>query len=533
MRVFTWVCGMALIVAGCSDDEPAQTASGDRDAALDRDGATDEDLDASAPDASLDASAADDAGDASAADDAGGPPAGAWISFGGDYAHTRTNPTEQRISRTSIGELRLAWEQDAPGVSATPAIVDGVVYWADWGGTVYANSVRDGEPLWSQTFPVGFTSSPFVSGDRVFVADRHNTVYALARDDGETIWSTVVDEVELTHLWSSPIVVDGIVIIGTSSDGTQANRVPLPQETIATFRGAVLGLSAENGEVLWRFETTRVKGEPDMYGPGVSVWATASVDTEREALFIGTGNGYATPVSPYSDALLAIFYKTGELAWSTQFTAEDAFSSGNSAGGPDSDVGGAPNLFTIDADGIARDVVGVGDKAGTYRVLDRDSGEVIWERVLSTVPFAQKTGGIIAPAAYADGRIFVASNVSYVSSSVFALDAQTGDVAWQSRVLNSVNFGGPAIANGVLLFGDSGLSIIAGASDAGLGVGAPGKLIAFDTDTGEELFETELKAGRGAGFAISEGRVFIGSGFTFYAYADEPLTGALQVFDVP
>jgi polyvinyl alcohol dehydrogenase (cytochrome) len=357
-------------------------------------------------------------------------------------------------------------------------------------------------------------------------------VYALDRATGATIWSTLVDDTPLTHLWSSPMVADGVLIVGLSADATQSNRQALPQSVIDTFRGAVVGLDAVTGEIIWRLETTRPAGQPDVYGAGVSVWGSAAIDREREAAFMGTGNGFATPVSPYSDALLAIRYQTGEVAWAHQFTANDAYSSGSPSRGPDSDVGATPNLFTIDDGGIPRDVVGVGDKAGVYHVLDRDSGEVVWERVLAAVPFSRKTGGVIAPAAYAEGMVLVASNTGAGSSRVWALDARDGTTVWESASVGSVNFGAPAVANGVLFFGGSGFSV-GGPVASGLGVSPPGQLIAFDLLTGAELLRTTLSAGRGGGFSISEGHVLIGTGFTFFAWSDEPLNGALQVFEVP
>jgi outer membrane protein assembly factor BamB len=164
-------------------------------------------------------------------------------------------------------------------------------------------------------------------------------------------------------------------------------------------------------------------------------------------------------------------------------------------------------------------------------VLDRDSGEIVWERVLSSVPSTRKTGGVIAPAAYAGDRIFVASNTSGSASRVWALDAHTGAVLWQSRTLDSASFGGLAIANGVLFAGGSGFRV--GMPASGIGVGSPGELVAFDAVDGSELISHELRAGRGGGFSIAQGRVLVGSGFTFFASNDEPLVGALEVFEVP
>jgi hypothetical protein len=88
------------------------------------------------------------------------------------------------------------------------------------------------------------------------------------------------------------------------------------------------------------------------------------------------------------------------------------------------------------------------------------------------------------------------------------------------------------VANGVLFFGGSGFRVDEDLPDS-IGVGHPGDLIAFATDSGAVLFRTKLYAGRGAGFSVSQGHVFVGTGFTFYGYSDEPVDGALQAFSVP
>jgi polyvinyl alcohol dehydrogenase (cytochrome) len=489
-------------------------------------------LDASS-EASLDASNSE-AGEASV--DAGErDAAGDWSCFGKDLAHTRFNAAETTISRANVANLQLAWQRPAPGISATPAIVGDYAYWADWQGTVQAARVSDGATRWSRAFGHGFTSSPCVSQSSVYLGDRFNTLYALDLTTGDTRWATPINSVALTHLWSSPVVAGGVVVIGISADGTNADREPLPPEVINTFRGAVVGVDAQSGAILWRFETTRVPGQPpDRYGPGVSVWSSAAVDSTRELMFIGTGNSYAAPASPYSDALLALRYRTGELAWHVQFTPNDAYSGGNPSAGPDYDIGAAPNLFTIETASGPRDVVGVGDKGGRYRVFDRANGVLVWERQLEPGfnISGRKTGGIIAPAAIAYGRVYVASNTSWRASRVWALNANNGEIVWTSAPIDSVNFGGPAVANGVVFFGGSGFRVDEDLPDS-IGVGSPGQLIAFAADSGEVLYRTDLYAGRGAGFSVSQGRVFVGTGFTFYGYSDEPVDGALQAFRVP
>src|SRR5262249_46382309 len=151
----------------------------------------------------------------------------------------------------------------------------------------------------------------------------------------------------------------------------------------------------------WRvFMTTNdAKG-----GAGVSVWAAASADTTRKLVFVGTGNSYEEPTSPLADSIVAIDYTTGRIRWSRQFTNPDVFNipHANGAAGPDADVGSTPTLWSA----AGRDLVGAGDKAGTFHALDRATGAVVWQTKLTPGGGA---GGVIGGSAYADGRIFVGS----------------------------------------------------------------------------------------------------------------------------
>ena len=88
-----------------------------------------------------------------------------------------------------------------------------------------------------------------------------------------------------------------------------------------TFRGSVVGLDATTGEERWRAYMTA----DDTSGAGVSVWSTAAVDTERGMVFVGTGNTYEEPTSPFADSIVAIDYRSGEIVWSTQLTNPDVF----------------------------------------------------------------------------------------------------------------------------------------------------------------------------------------------------------------
>ena len=134
------------------------------------------------------------------------------------------------------------------------------------------------------------------------------------------------------------------------------------------------------------------------------MWSSAAVDTDLEMAFIGTGQAYNKPADPKSDSLVAIDYTTGEIVWHQQYTKGDSYTLATGAG-PDFDIGAAPNLF--EADG--RKLVGVGDKGGSYRAFDRETGKVAWVRPLVA---GTALGGVEETTAYADGVIYAVGNTA-------------------------------------------------------------------------------------------------------------------------
>jgi polyvinyl alcohol dehydrogenase (cytochrome) len=432
-----------------------------------------------------------------------------WSSFGGDLAHSRYSASETMISTSNVKDLKPAFDIKAPGVTATPALYQGVIYWSDWGGVVHATNLADQRELWrvdKSAMGGGYTGSPAVTATAVYVANRNGLLSALDRETGGVLWEETLDAGVHTHIWSSPVVAeqDNVLVVGVGGLGTRDNGIALPSSQLETFRGWVEGRDATTGAHLWRFDVT---AQPN--GAGVSVWSSAALDTTRKLAFIGTGNNYYRPVSAYSDSLLAIDYMTGTYKWHAQFTANDAWTVGTVlSGGVDGDVGATPNLFSIDG----RDVVGVGDKPGDYHVHDRETGAELWMTPLTNGSGFQ--GGVMAPAAYHDGVIYVVSNNGTSSSTAFALAATSGAILWETN-LTDPTFGGPALGNGVLYVGDQ-----------------AGNAWALDAASGGKLWETRLPAGRGGGFSLVDGMLFTGYGFHFSESRQEPLMGGLLAYSL-
>jgi polyvinyl alcohol dehydrogenase (cytochrome) len=432
----------------------------------------------------------------------GAPPAtsGDWRMFGGDLANDRVNAEETTINAQNVSTLKALWTFKGAATTSTPAVVDGVVYLPTWDGKVHALDMHTGAERWVTALPDLIDSSPAVSATQVFVADDQASVHALERSKGTVQWSKLVDPHAEAHLWSSPIYIEsaGLVIVGVAS-GEEQTQPPY------SFRGSVVALDSKTGAEKWRFYTTT---NDSLSGPGIGVWASAAVDEKRKLAIIGTGNAYSGMAGKYADSLLALNYETGQLAWSKQFTTGDVFSIYGGSNGPDADIGATANLFSIGG----KDVVGIAIKNGDYAVLDRETGTQIWTKHVGGMG---SMGGMIASAAYVNGKIFVASNTWPSSQSVMvaALDAEKGDQLWMQTITGGLAYGGVLYANGVVYVGTT--------SSA---------LLAYDAMSGKQLWMVKAPDAIAGGVDIAHGMLFVPWGYTWTLREGAAGSGGLTAY---
>lgn len=408
-----------------------------------------------------------------------------WPSFGFDHANSLNNPSETALSPETVGDLEEAWRLEGGAVSGTPIVVGGVVFFADWDGTVHAVDSFGGDVLWSTAVSdVPISGTVAVTDELIVAGDLGGVLHAVDRETGEGVWSVEL-EPRGASLFGSPIVVDDAVVIGMTDSELQPDH--------PDFRASIVALALADGSERWRLYTDT--GEDSDYW--VTVWSSAAHDPERRLIYIGTGDtnqpGSGGPGSaaerapvdlPLADGVLALHEDTGEIAWFFKLVEEDMQR--------DFDVGAAPNLFTIDG----RDVVGVGGKSGDYVVLDRDTGEMIWQTHLSE---GSAIGGVMTTAAVGDGVIYVASNDGgFEGGTVFALDAGDGSVMWSQRFDPPI-IGGMALANGVLYRGT-------------FGYPNSGTVVALRASDGTILWSDDVGSPLAGGFSVVDGTLFVGYG---------------------
>ena len=417
-----------------------------------------------------------------------------WPSYGQDLTGDKAIP-DGIVTSQNVTALESLWTVDVSGpISSTPVISGGVAYVGSYDGTLYAIEIRSGNVIWSYgtgaaveepnlQIPLGVTGSAHVADGLVFVGDAAATVHAIDPSTGQAIWTKQVDDQEHASIWSSPVVWNGMVFVGVASVAKQVG-----------FRGSVVALDIQTGDQVWK--TFMVPDGSD----GAGVFAVPAIDEQRGMLYVGTQNAYSESDAPYGDpiSIVALNAASGEIAW-----VFNAPPNKERQPAPTEDVGfsASPNLFTATIDGTERDLVGEGQKSGVFWVLDRDTGEVVWNTKISPSGFL---GGMEGTSAVADDMIAVpATNWEDpngpASGMVRGLDATSGEIIW------TADQSAPAA------------SPVAISNDVVFHAGMDGILHAYALTDGTELFSVDLNQSVSGGVAVADGVVIVGAGTPQFA----------------
>ncbi|MBF6327702.1 PQQ-binding-like beta-propeller repeat protein [Nocardia transvalensis] len=380
---------------------------------------------------------------------------GNWTMWQFDLTGSRYNPHETAITPATVGSLRLKWAFAFPetiAASSQPAVVDGTVYVGGRNGTFYALDAETGATRWSfeaqkplggnvPTF--GLRDGPAVANGLVYFGDAAAKLWALDAATGALRWVRQLDDHRYAIITSSPLVSDGRVYVGVSSQELGIATSDLYH--CCTFRGSVVALDAATGDVQWKHYTIEqpqpTGGKPEFAPSGAPVWSSPTIDAQTRTLYYTSGNPY-TGYPTGAEAIGALDIDTGTPRWIRRMTPGDPPWNGRCAVPPpggncpdpghDFDFGSQANIFKIGD----RTVVGAGQKSGVYHLLDAATGDIVWQTrlstptpVLPTSPGAESLQGIQWGASYDGQRLYVATYQAQ-PGTLFALNPATGEVLW-------------------------------------------------------------------------------------------------------
>jgi len=328
-----------------------------------------------------------------------------WLAFGRTYSEQRFSPLTQ-INSLNVGDLAVDWYLDLPndrGLTSTPLVVDGVLYFIGSMNIVRAVDGRTGELLWEYDPDiVGHAAHRMRTGwdhnrgigfwkGKVYVATWDGRLNAVDAATGEELWSVMtVDPNVHYYITGAPKVFKGKVLIGNGG----ADH--------AAARGYVTAYDAETGEQAWRFwivpgnpadgfendamamAAETWTGEWWKLGGGGNAWHGFTYDAELDQLYIGTGNG-----SPWNRkirspgggdnlflcSVVALDPDTGEYLWHYQTTPGETW-----------DYNSNMDIVLADMTIDGRDIKAIlhAPKNGFFYVIDRETGKVV-----SAEPYAE------------------------------------------------------------------------------------------------------------------------------------------------
>jgi polyvinyl alcohol dehydrogenase (cytochrome) len=227
----------------------------------------------------------------------------------------------------------------------------------------------------------------------VFFGDVGASAYAVNATTGALMWKTKVEDHPAARIVGAPTLYSGVLYVPVSSFEEATGSQPTYQ--CCSFRGSVVALDSATGRQIWKAYTIPEAPRPTnrnaigtkLYGPaGAAVWSAPTVDVQRHAIYVATGNSYSNPPAETSDAILAFDLATGRMLWHRQATAKDSFVVACYGGdqtncpedhGPDGDFGQSPILMSL-RDG--QRVLVVGQKSGVIYALNPDQeSKILWQ----------------------------------------------------------------------------------------------------------------------------------------------------------
>lgn len=377
---------------------------------------------------------------------------GDWPTYGHDKGGMRHSPLTQ-ITPSNVGQLQPAWtfhmkpasadasagaqgaavqaqaqaegmgpQQRGPGApnangfaatQVTPLVIDGVMYLTTPYRRVVALKPETGEVIWAYDVPgtgqpsqrgAEYWPGDGTMGPRIVFGTRDGKLIALDARTGRAAEGFGVDGVvdmktpEIMNgianasygMTSPPIVFGDLIITGAAvqeSGGPGAS-------------GNVRAWNVRTGELVWTLHNTPQAGDgvpTDTWAPntdvnrsGVNVWGFMTVDEERGILYVPFGapswdryGGDRHGNNLYSNSIVAADARTGKYLWHFQVTHHDAW---------DFDPAAPPTLVDVQRGGSTIPAVAIVGKVGYMFILDRTTGEPLFDVTETPVPASDVPG---------------------------------------------------------------------------------------------------------------------------------------------
>ena len=483
--------------------------------------------------------------------------------FGVDDANSRhLSAAQSGLHGADLARLEVAWVIGFP--QTTDLRSQGVIvgqtlfYAAGQTGYVLAIDTRAGCAKWAYRAGAGVRTSLSygtlgAKGPKALIfGDIAGQVHAVEAATGKRVWKVDGRHDPMAMLTGAPILHGDKVIVPVSA--LDVARAMSPGFECCKVHGAVVALDAATGAKLWAAHTmadatpTGRKNSvgTSLYGPsGAPIWSSPAFDDRRGLIFIGTGENTSAPATRTSDSIWAIELATGKTRWNFQGLENDIYNmacngragaAGANCPDPkesvikDYDFGASMILGTGPG---GREVVMGGQKSSDVWALDAETGKLAWHQKLGE---GSALGGVHWGMASDGMRVF--APIAHAKAGLNAIDIKTGQLAWNWTPQTSCKPGDLACG---WLIGLSAAPLVV--DDAVVAATLGGKVMVFDAATGKVLatYDTAhaydspngvpTQGGSIDAHSIfaGDGALFIGSGYGMFG---QPPGNALVAFRV-
>lgn len=350
-----------------------------------------------------------------------------WLAVGGDRGAMRYSALDQ-IDRDNVEQLTVAWEFKTGELAAgqakimecTPLVIDGTLYFTSGKLVVFALDAATGEEKWRfDPFKNGPPSSPLASGGvnrgvaywsdglaggarRILHGTSNGQLFSMDAETGQLDpnfgTAGVKDlredlEIDILQLGygptSAPAIVGDNVIVGFSCGEGPGPAAP----------GDIRAFNVRTGDQVWRFHTVPRPGEfgnetweGDSWKNrgAANAWGGFSVDVARGWVFAGLGSaafdfygGDRHGQNLFANCTIALDGASGRRLWHYQTLHHDLW---------DHDLPTYPNLVTVTHAGKQIEAVAQVTKTGYVFLLDRETGEPLFEVRETPVPASDVPG---------------------------------------------------------------------------------------------------------------------------------------------
>jgi quinoprotein glucose dehydrogenase len=341
-----------------------------------------------------------------------------WGIYRGDQGANQYSELDQ-INKENVHLLEPVWQfntgdhTERSVFQNNPLIIDGFLYIVSPGGRVIALDAETGRQLW--VFDAR-TQDQINSG--YSIVNRGLTYY---EEDGEGRLFFVLEMSLYAINAKTGLLIrefaDGgsldlsenldddieVISVGATSPGVIFEDFYIlgmrTGEGFGSSPGHIRAWDARTGEFRWIFHTIPKEGEygydtwefeeGEVYG-GANPWGGLTVDERRGWVFAGTGSptydfygANRKGQNLFGNCVLALDARTGERIWHYQTVHHDIW---------DMDNPPSPILVTLNDQGYERDAVVQMTKMGWMFILDRNTGEPIFEVEERPVPASTLPG---------------------------------------------------------------------------------------------------------------------------------------------